>query len=518
MGILLLSTPTVSTPDPGPMSSLPVVKAESASLLVAKESSLGVQPTSGWQTLEPNGGGIDGFYLHTKVVARAPLTKLRQMEASEIVDADATPKITQDLTKDLIDAYGEGILLTTAKSPGGTGTAYFLPTARTTTDVTVPSGGALQSGTLVAMRGWVNAANNGLFAVGSSSTSTAIKISGGVAETVSGYVVTAEVAGFRGASGDIGLDSSGNLTSTVADFTTMGLTVGQVIWVGGTIGSGNDFATAAYRGFAKITAIAAHLLTLSRRAWTVSTADTGTGKQIDLYWGRWLRNVAFGSTDYKETSYQMELTYVGLSAGTTDEYVYAAGNLVDQWTVTLPQAGIVTSELQFLGTTIGDPTTSRATGASTAAAPLAHEGFTTVTKLLYERFMVQATEAVVSDDIDTTKLTLMNHVTPQKQHGTLGTKRDVVGKVEVSLDANVFLTQDDALKACRANTTLMYGCGLRNGDGGIFFDVPSLKCTDSPPSLPANGPVTLALKLAAFRDAVGNYTLGMSLFPFLPAA
>jgi hypothetical protein len=324
------------------------------------------------------------------------------------------------------------------------------------------------------------------------------------------------VAGFRGASGDIAIDVNGNLTSTVADFTTMGLTAGQIGWLGGTVGGGHDFATAAYRGFFKITAVAAHLLTISRRAWTVGAADTGTGKTIDIYFGRWLRNVAFGATDYSEISYQMELTYTGLSGGTTDEYAYAAGNLVDQWTVTLPQAGIVTSEMQFLGTTIGDPTTSRATGANTAAAPLAIEAFTTVTKLLYERFMVQATEAIVSDDIDTTKLTLMNHAMPQKQHGTLGTKRDVVGKAEVSLDANVFLTQDDALKACRANTTLMYGCGLRNGDFGMFFDVPSLKCTDAPPSFPANGPVTLALKLAAFRDAVGNYTLGVSLFPFLP--
>jgi hypothetical protein len=498
------------------MSATPLVNAESIGLLVATEASLGTQPTSGWQTLQPNAGGLDGFYLHTKTVARSPLTRQRQMEASEIVDADATPKITHDVTKDLIDAFASGLLLATPKSAGGTGVAYFLPTARTTTDYTVAAGGALQAGTLVYARGFVNTANNGLFQVGSSSGATAVKVASGTAETVSGYVATLEVAGFRGASGDIQLNGSGNLISTVADFTTMGLTVGQVIWVGGTVGSGHDFATAGYRGFAKITAIAANLVTLSRRAWTVASADTGTGKTIDLYWGRWLRTVAFGAADYTVTSYQMELTYTGLSGGTTDEYVYAAGNLIDQWTITLSQAAIVTAEIQFLGTTITDPSTSRATGASTAGAPLAIEAINSVTKLLYERIVVQATEALVSDDIDTSKLTVMNHVTPQKQHGTLGTKRDVVGKNEVSLDANVFLVSDDALKACRANTTLAYGVGLRNGDFGMFFDVPSLKCIESPPSFPANGPVTLALKLAAFRDAVGNYTMGVSLFPFLP--
>jgi hypothetical protein len=79
-----------------------------------------------------------------------------------------------------------------------------------------------------------------------------------------------------------------------------------------------------------------------------------------------------------------------------------------------------------------------------------------------------------------------------------------------------FLTQDDALKACRANTTLTYGVGLRNEDGGWFFDVPDVKCTDSTPKFPANGPVTLDLKLAAFRDPTSNFTLGMTLFPYLP--
>ena len=499
------------------MSSTPVVKAESISLLAAVEPSLGTQPTSGWQTLQPNAGGLGAFYLKTKTVARSPLTKLRQLEGSKIVDADAQPTLAHDFDKDLIDLFAEAMFLAKAKHTGGTGLAYFTPTARTTTDYTVAASGALQQNTLVFARGFVNAANNGLFAVGSGSTATAIKVASGTAETVSGYVTTLEVAGWRGASGDIGIDVNGNLTSTTADFTTMGLTVGQVIWVGGTT-AGTTFATTAYRGFAKITAISAHLLTLSRRMWTVGAADPGTGKTIDLYWGRFLRNVAFGATDYTETSFQFELTYTGLSGGTVDEYVYAAGNLVDQTKFTFPTANLVTVDMTFLGTTIGKPTTTRATGASTAAATLASEGLTTATEQLYEQIMIQATEAVVSSDIETSALTLMNHISAQKQHGFLGTKRPIVGKAEATLDATVELTQDDAIKACQDNTTLMYGAGLRNGDGGWFFDIPSCKCTDAPPTFPANGPVTLALKLAAFRDPTNNYTLGMSLFPFLPAS
>lgn len=502
------------------MSTLPEALAEAVSLIIGRETALGVAPTSGFQLIQPNADGIGNFYLHIKTVARSPLSKNRQMEAPEIVDADANPTINHDLTKDIVDATIEGCFLSRTKHAGGTGLAYFTPTARTTTDYTVAALGALPAGTLVRARGFSNAANNGeLLVVGASSTATAIKVSGGIAETVSGYLATLEVAGFRGASGDIGLDVNGNLTSTVLDFTTLGLLPGMEIWVGGTIGGGHDFATLANRGFAEVAiAPTANLLTLKRRAWTVGVADAGAGKTIDLYFGRWLRNGTFGSADYLAQSYVLELTLDDLSGGTTDEFMVSYGNMVDQWQVNIPAAGLVTTSYSFVGTTITNPSTSRITGPSTAFNPLAISALNSVSKLLYERLVVAATEALVSDDIENAAITQMNHITPQKQHGTLGTKRDIVGKAEVSVDLGVFLTQDDALTACRANTTLAYGVGMRNDDFGIFFNVPNLKCTDSPPKFPGNGPVTLDLKLGAFRDPTLNYTMGATLFPYIPVA
>jgi tail tube protein len=511
------------------MSSFPVAKAEAANLVVVKETALGTPATAGGQTLQPNADGIGNFYPQLKTVAPSPLSKLRQMEAPQIVDVDAKPSLTQDLTKDVIDAFAEGMMLVKAKHNGGTGVAYFtnnLPTptvtARTTTAYTVSANGALQAGTLVVPRGWATGANataNGtLQVVGASSTGTSIPVAGGVAETPSGYTVTLEVAGFRGASGDIQLNGSGNLISTVADFTTMGLVVGQVIWVGGTIGSGHDFATAAYRGYAKITAIAANLLSLERRQWTVGSSDTGTGKTIDLYWGRWLRTVAFTDADYLESSYNLELSYLKLSAGTTDEYVYANGNLVDQFEISSPAQNLLGLVLTFIGTTISDPTTTRAAYGTGSAGPLAIDRYNSVTRIPYLTLLKKSDETVISNDIDTWKLSYMNHISPQKQQGFFGTKRVVVGKAEVGLSLTAYATSDAAMIACSQNTTLTFGAGINNGDGGMFFDVPSVKCTNAPPKFPANGPVTLDLTAAGFRDATGNYTLGVSLFPFLPAS
>lgn len=503
------------------MSNLPIPSAESISLLAAKESTLGTQPTAGWVTLQPNGGGVDAFYPKLATKAPSPLTRLRQLEQAQIVDLDASPAITHDLTKDFTDVFIEGALVAQAKHTGGTGLAYFLPTARTTTDFTVPALGGLQAGTLVFSRGWVNTANNGLFQVGSSSTGIAVKVAGGVAETVSGYVTTLEVAGFRFASGDLGVDVNGNFTTTVADFTTMGLVVGIVGRLGGTLAGtpgAHDFATAAYRGFFEVVSIAAHLLTVRRREWTVGAADAGTGKTIDLYWGRWVRNVATTDPDYLRTSYALEVGIPKLSAGTTDEFIYAAGCVPDQLEITAPSKDLVSAKISFMGTTIGNPTTTRATGGSTAASTLAIDRYNTVDRELYRRVLNQATEAIVVDDIESWKLQFMNRLTAIKAQGTLGTRDIVVGTAELSFDMTAFVTSDAALLACAQNTTLVVGIAFRNNDGGIFFNAPAVKCTDAPPAFPSNGPITAALKMQAFRDPIANYTLGVSLFPFLPAA
>lgn len=498
------------------MSNAGVVKAESAGLSVGIEPSLGTSPTSGWQTIQPNAGGIKGSYLKIKTVKRQPLSKLRQDEAPQIVDADAMPVITQDLTKDIQDAFLSSWTLSNVKSTGGTGQAYFQPTARTTTDYTVAANGALQAGTLVFARNFVNAANNGLFVVGSSSTGTAIKVASGVAETVSGYNAILEVAGFQGTSGDITLDANGNLTSSAADFTTMGLLPGMRIFIGDGAGTAFSFATAAYRGSASIVSVTAHLITLARRDWTVAAADTGTGKTIRLLWGRWARTVAFTDADYNDTSsLQFELSLLKLNAG-TDQYVYMRGNIVDQVKFSAPAQGLMTVETSFVGTTIDTPTNTRATGASAAFNPLAVSGYNTVNNVFSIRLANKATEAVVSDDIDTWDLTYMNHTTGQKQQGTLGNKRTVVGRAEAEIGASVFLTQPDAIAACQNNTPLALGIGVRNPDGGIFFDVPSCVCEDADEDFAANAPVKLALKLGAYRDPVLNITLGIMVWPYLP--
>lgn len=49
--------------------------------------------------------------------------------------------------------------------------------------------------------------------------------------------VELDVTGVQGASGDIEIDANGDLTSTILDFTTLNLTPGQMIFIGGDSGT-----------------------------------------------------------------------------------------------------------------------------------------------------------------------------------------------------------------------------------------------------------------------------------------
>lgn len=495
-------------------------KSESVGLTAVLETSLGVAPTTGWFAMQPDQAGITGFYLKTTTVTPSPISPLRQMEAPVVVDADAAPQITGDLTMDHWYGFRDGAMMSTTRHSGGTGASRFLVSAVSSTVYTVAALGALQQGTLISAKGFAVAGNNGLKVVGAASTGTTIPTSGLTAEVISGYTPYVEVAGFRGASGDIQIDVNGNITSTVADFTTMGLNVGQVIYVGGVPGTANAFATTGYGGYVKITGIAAHLLTTSIavRQWTQVAADTGTGKTIDLYWGSWIREVSIEDVLYQEPSYQMELRIPGIGAGNVTQYCYAQGQTLDQIEITAANKALIKLAMTFSGTFVTQPSSSRSTGPSTAQAVLERQRFNTVTEQRYLRLTNSATGAIACNKFSSWKLIHKNGVSPLKQQGTLGTAENIVGKADVALDAEVYVNQVELINAAPANTTLTWGSGMNNGDGGVFFEIPSLKITDIPVTFPANAAIMLSAKSAGFRDDVGNYTMGVSTFAFLPAS
>ena len=161
-------------------------------------------------------------------------------------------------------------------------------TALSTTTATVAAGTAFKAQMLGLTSGFATPANNGLFVVSSSgATSVVFPAASFTAEGSPPAAADVRVVGAQGASGDITATATG-LASTSLDFTTLGLTVGQWLKIGGD-SAGSQFATAADNAWARLGAIAAHALTLTNLPASWAT-DTGTSKTIQLFFGDFMIN------------------------------------------------------------------------------------------------------------------------------------------------------------------------------------------------------------------------------------
>jgi hypothetical protein len=502
------------------------VLTEGTNLACAREASFGVQPTGGWFNLRPNDHGDIGSSI--KKTSRTPITSRRQVFRPIVTDLDSGVPYKADITIDDLDNFMEGIFCAVVKHSGGTGVSKFRPTAVVDGGVaadeyTVAAGGALPANTLIVARGFQNALNNGLKVVVATSGNTAIKVATGslVAEVVPAAPLsysnpTVEVAGVQGASGDIGADASGNLTSTANIWTTVGLNVGQWIRLGDLpSGAAFAFANTAYVGFARVRAIAAGLLTLERRQWTVGAADTGVGKTIRVFFTSWCRNVALTHADFVKPSYAFEIVYPDLNSPGVAEYEYPLGNVLDEAKFELPLTSKATMELTFVGTNTPDPVTSRATGADAALDPVTELALSTATDVPLLQIQ-NVDESGLTTEFKSLTLSFKNNATPEKVIGTLGANRINAGRFEVMIDAEVIFTSSQVVKAIRDNRRVSLGCALSNADFGAFIDVIAMDMSEADREFPTNQSVKLKVKSTGFYDPQLQSTASISKFAYLP--
>ncbi|TAI67577.1 phage tail tube protein [Bradyrhizobium sp. Leo170] len=178
----------------------------------------------------------------------------------------------------------------------GTPDSVITDAGTTANTYAVTAGGAaVKLGHLVRATGFTNSANNQIFPVASSTASTIVGTGLALtAETAPPGTAKLKVVGFAGAAGDITALVDG-LASTTLDFTTLGIVPGQWVKVGGQA-AGTQFAFLISAGakaraaaFARVTAIAAHKLTLDNlpSGWTT---DTGTGKTIWVFVSDQIKN------------------------------------------------------------------------------------------------------------------------------------------------------------------------------------------------------------------------------------
>ncbi len=489
---------------------------------MAREATPGTQPTTGWVQMQPNQGGIVKFRRQNIVVERHILSPNLTPEAGEVVGYDVQPELTMDLTKDVLDNWLEMTFRSTLKHSGGSGLSKFFPTAVTNgvpSFWTVAASGALPANVLVRGSGFTNAANNGLHVLAAGSTATSIKTNDALVTEVppAGAILT--VAGVQGASGDLGLDASGNLTSTVLDFTTLGLNVEQMVYIGDpTSGAAFAFATAGYVGPAIIAAIAAHKITFKRRAWTVGSADTGVGKTIRILFQAMVQNVPIdptGANGYLlQPTTSLEVAEPG-SAGSTD-YTYLNGVAIGGMDLDVSLESKVTVKITMVGRVVGLPTSARSSGPSTALTPLQTDIFTTGANMPDIRILAAADESRISAELNKLTVSYKNNAKARKQLGTAGAADVMFGEYLPTGTADAYMLDNTLTKAIDNNTSATLDFLMKSADGGFALDFPLVKIRKRDKTYAAGSAVMQACDLVFDRDPTTGVLWACSLFSYLP--
>jgi hypothetical protein len=499
-------------------------------LSFAREASLGVLPGSPqWYELEPN--SVNSFGTTIAKEARSPISQARARRKGVVTDLDSAVEVEADLTLTHLRLFAEAFLFSVS-----TGADAYLTSAATVTGYTVPALSAAQAGrllysgagagavSLIYASNFVNDTNNGLNPVTAAhaAAATEIKVAGNVAEAVAATnLVEVQVAGVRGAAGDIEIDANGDLISTALDFTTTGIKANQTIHVGG-LDIANQMFNEENTGFARVRTVAANKLTLDKRDVAfveddgTDTGAGGTGLRIDILFGQFIRNVGVNHADWREYSNQFELVSPNLMTAGATGYEYSLGNYADALSISIPLSGKATVTLGFVGTDTLKPTEVRATNAANAKAGGQTEAFGSASDIA--RLRVQDTdEEGLTTDFKSATFTLTNNVAGEKVIAKLGPKYLNVGNIECDVESQVIFTNPDVIERIRCNRTVGLDWVMRNGDGGVAFDLPTGTLDGGGREYPANQSVLLNTTFMAHEESEHDYTLGLSFFPVLPA-
>jgi len=527
------------------------VLTNNVSLQYTIEDSIGVLPGSPlWKLLEPN--SISSYGASITTVARRPISRERGRKKGTVTNLESAVEFDADLTMQSFDDFAEGFVFAEyanvefdLKASSGT---VPPPAVATTDDFTIDSASTLLAGkvvysvgagiSLVYAKGYTNSANNGIHVLNAdlAATDTVVQVASTLVAETPATSASLQVAGIQVSDGDLtlGAPSGGVATLTsaadIADWSTLGVQVGQMIHIGGLDSSGalinalSDAAEDDTYGYARVQSIASNVLTLDKLDTTLDSTANNTGDGVaHVLFGRFLRNVAVTADAdderFLERSYQFEAVYPDLGGVGTDEYEYAIGNFANEIALNLPLTDKATATWGFIGTNADDITPTRKTGAATGISPLRTVALNTSSNIV--SLTTDVISAVSDVCFKSVTLTIRNNVTPENCLGTLGASFVNAGLFEVNLEGQMLFTNKEITNAVKNNTTVTFAAILANDDGAMALDLPSLTFGGGDREYPVDQSVLVNITGEAFNDPVGtipNVSIGISLFPAVPTS
>ena len=509
---------------------MPRVLTNNVSLAYAIEATSGV-PSAVWRLLEPNSIGAFGANITT--ISRSPISRNRQRRKGTVTDLDSSIEFESDLTLSAFRDFLEGFIFAVGINRDVTNLASAAADAATD-GYTVAALGASQAGrmnaqTLLWVSGFGNPSNNGLRSVDANIMPAAVKISvsEGLADEA-GASGLLSLAGYRipAASSPTWTYSgiSKQATLALADVGTallaLGLTPGQSVHVGSIASAGldvvNGFEDAAPNdmvGYARVRSISTNAVIFDKVDPALRSTDASApATAVDILFGEFFRNVSTDDASYLERSFQFEADFPNLGPGGASEYQYALGNLSSTFGFNLPLTDKATLAFAFVGTDTEDPTTIRKTGAAGALSPRFGAAFNTSSDIARLR-IADVDEAGLTTDFKSLSLTFNNNASPEKTVGRLGARYINAGNFLVDIESQLIFTNPDVIERIRSNTTVSMDFIVRNDDGVIAIDIPSMTLGGGGREFPVDESVLISTTGEAYRDDLLGTSLGVSVIP-----
>lgn len=513
------------------MTAVNKIDSNVTSLRYAEEDSLKTLPGSPeWIGLEPN--SYKDFGGNIATIARNPISGDRQKKKGVTSDLDAAGGFTNDLTQTNLQDILQGFMFADLRRKGEE-LVNSVDVDTTNPDeylVTSTSGFLVNS--IINASGFTNSANNGVDIVTAITSNTAVKVATGHLTDEVSPPADAKIVnvGYQFASATLDVDiTTGDLPrlkrhSGSVDFTTLGLTPGEWIFVGGD-DAGTKFVTAANNGFKRVRSVAATYIEVDKSLAAMSN-ETGTGLTVNCYFGRVLKNET-GSSIIRR-SYQLERT-LGASDDaqpTEIQAEYIVGAVPNEMVLNINTADKITADLSFMA--CDHEVVDGATGVKAGTRPTLLEEAPFNSSSDFSRIKMSTVSA--TDEAPTAlfafvtemKLTVKNNISANKAIGTLGAFDLTAGTFEVAGSVKAYFSDIAAIDAVRSNADITLDMIMVKDNKGIALDLPLISLSDGRATVEQDQPITLPLTHeAASGESVSsglNHTLCFTFFDLLPNA
>lgn len=501
-------------------------------LAIAEETTPKVLPANAkFYEVEPN--SYDDFGADYGRTARRPIRANRSRSKGAITSLDAGGGYNTDIcANDLLERHVQGFLFADVREKPQSrpinGTSYAVSGIAAGSGVYTGATGigaasGIKAGHIVRVVGCTNQQNNGVFDVTAvASTTVTTSNTASVAEAAPPANVAIEAVGYKFAAADVVLSvpvGGGVLRAiaTAGDFTTLNLSVGEWVFIGGDAAATQLGANV---GYARIGAIAAKTMDFDKTTF-VAEASSGAGKQFTLYFGSTVRN----ETDValiRQRSYTLQRALGMDGNGVQSETLI--GSFANEMTLTSPLEDKLNVDLGYVSMDHKTRTgtqglLSAQNGASIIPVAAGLAAYNTTTDVFRLRMAVldptTLNPTALFGYVEEYDLTVNNNVTINKAQGTFGFGGNV-GGFDVTGSITAYFGSVAAIAAIRSNADITFDAIYAAKNTAFIVDCPLISLGGGQLDVEADTPIKLPVDTEATEGTNGGHALLLTFLSYVP--